>query len=51
MSRVVIDVIIPILDVLIISHISPSGPEKRRVDPEERMVIKTNLELEDEDQL
>jgi hypothetical protein len=51
MSRVVVDVIIPILDALIISHISPNGPEKGKVDPEERMVIKTYLKLEDEDQL
>jgi hypothetical protein len=51
MSRIIVDIIIPILDVLIISHISPNGPEKGRVDPEERMVIKTCLKLEDEDQL
>jgi hypothetical protein len=39
MSRVVVDIIIPILDVLIISHISPSGPEKGRVYPGERRGI------------
>jgi hypothetical protein len=51
MSRVVVDIIIPILDVLIISHISPSGPEDEGVQPGERIVIKTCLKLEDEDQL
>lgn len=51
MSRVLVDIIIPILDALLISHISPDAPEMGRVNPEERMVIKTYLKLEDEDQL
>jgi hypothetical protein len=51
MSRIIIDVIIPILDVLLISQLSLNAPEDGRVDPEERMVIKTYLKLEDEDQL
>ena len=51
MSRIIIDIIIPILGVLLISHIFLNAPENEGVHPGERIVIKTCLELEDEDQL
>jgi len=51
MSRIIIDVVIPILDVLLISHISPDVPENGGVYSGERWTPKTYLKLEDEDQL
>ena len=48
MSRIIIDVVIPILDALLISQIFLNASEIGRVKERE---IKTYLELEDEDQL
>jgi len=51
MSRIIIDVIIPILDVLIFSHESLNASEIRWVNPGERRERQTDLKLEDKNKL
>ena len=51
MSRIIIVVIVPILDVLIISHVSLITSEDGSVNPEERRGVKTDLELGDKNKL
>jgi hypothetical protein len=43
MSRIIIDVIMPILDVLLIRHISLNAAKNRRMNPGERRVEKRGI--------